>query len=90
MEQYRNEMLDELVGGLVAVTKQATRPPDQEEVNQMVENPTISVRRPLRAEVALQVLESYDQLGVILQTGADPPSRYFVPWSAVIHMSKAV
>jgi hypothetical protein len=73
----------------VGIRKLTTGEPDQEQINQIVDNPAISVTGHLQAEFALKILESYDQLGVILRTGADHPSRLFVPWSAMIEMWSA-
>jgi hypothetical protein len=91
VEEYRNEYLDGLVGRLV-LTKQLSSPlVDTALLTLIEEDPTSGREAMLRSRTSVQMLESYDRLGIIIRQPIDHPAAVaaFVPWSAVIELSPA-
>ncbi len=89
MEEYKNEFLDGLVGRSVLV-RQLTGPAlDEEFVATLDEDPTSVLTQPLHSRTAVFALESYDRVGVVLRPITEEPFSLFVPWSAIIELSRA-
>ncbi len=91
MEEYKNAYLDGLVGQLV-LTKQLSSPRvDAAFLELIEEDPTRGKDSMLRSRTSIQLLESYDRLGIIFRQPIDHPDAVstFVPWSAVIELSPA-
>ena len=89
MEEYKNEFLDGLVGRSVLV-RQLTGPAlDEEFVATLDEDPTAVLTQPLHSRTTVFALESYDRVGVVLRPITEEPFSLFVPWSAVIELSRA-
>lgn len=91
MEEYKNAYLDGLVGRLV-LTKQLTSPRVDAALLELIEeDPRMGKDSMLRSRTCVQVLESYDRVGVIFREPIDYPDAVlsFVPWSAVIELSPA-
>ena len=90
MEEYRNELLQGLVGHLVLVKQLVAPEADAELYEAMRENLLMGKGQELRSRTATAVLESYDHVGVVLrQPTTDPEESVFafVPWGAVIELS---
>ena len=45
--------------------------------------------QPLHSRTAVFALESYDRVGVVLRAITEEPFSLFMPWSAIIELSRA-
>lgn len=89
MEDYKNALLDEWAGRAVLV-KCLKGPDSDTEFAERLEEDPLNVRdQLLQSRITVRVLESYDRLGIVLRTIEDDPFRSFVPWGAVIEISRA-
>jgi hypothetical protein len=87
--EYRNEMLDALVGRAVLVAHLNAPNLDEEAAEVMAEDMTIGWVEVLKARHSLRVLVGYDGVGVTLRTIEEEPYTFFLPWSAIIQISAA-
>src|SRR4051794_11784682 len=87
VEEYRNEFLDGLVGQMVQVKQLDAPQLDEEFAKVWKENPRSFKTTPLKSRNSVLVLESYDQLGIIVRTLGKDPITNFVPWGSVIELA---
>lgn len=84
---YRNELLDEWVGGLVLTGLVIAPQLEPEEAEDMGDNPEIFKSHLTQAARALYRLLAYDEIGITIRLAVDeeePP--IFVPWGAVLRL----
>ncbi len=85
---YRNEMLDQWVGGLVLLGVAVAPELDDEYAEKMGEDPT-AVRTHLTQSMrALYRLLAYDEVGITIRMAVDEDEQppIFVPWGAVLRL----
>lgn len=87
MEEYKNELLEDLIGGLVLAKRLIAPELDEELAERSQEDPSSATVQLLQSITSVMWLESYDRLGVVLRVPAEDSIRNFVPWSAVIELS---
>lgn len=72
------------------LVRQLTGPAlDEQSVATLDEDPTAGLTQPLHSRTAVFALESYDRVGVVLRPITEEPFSLFVPWSAIIELSRA-
>ena len=82
--EYKNEMLDALVGKPVVVGLVKTPDLDEEAVESMREDPTFGMTELVQSVRASFELVGYYGIGVTLRMLAEKEHRFLVPWSAVL------
>jgi hypothetical protein len=90
---YRNEMLDEWVGGLVLLGLQVAPELDLEEAEHMGADPTFVKSHLKQSMRVIYRFVSYDEIGITIRMVVDIEDEeqplVFVPWSAVLRVEKA-
>jgi hypothetical protein len=89
---YRNEMLDEWVGGLVLLGLQVAPELDLEETEHMVADPNFVKSHLKQSMRAIYRFVSYDEIGITIRMvdiEDEEQPLVFVPWSAVLRVEKA-
>jgi hypothetical protein len=93
--EYRNEVVEAGIGKLVYVRALgAGGGPDQEQLQELIEDPNKAFSAPLQTATWLARLDGYDAVGVRFRMPRDAPSEeerrsYFVPWSAILYLEVA-
>ena len=90
--EYRNDLVEEGIGKLVYVRVMgAAEGPDQEQLQGLIEDPSMAFSAPLQTATWLARLDGYDAVGVCFRMPRDAPPEqetrsYFVPWSAIFYL----
>ena len=84
--EYKNEMLDALVGKPVVVGLVKAPDFDEDSVESMREDPTFGMTEPVQSVRASFELVGYDGLGVTLRMLVERERPFLVPWSAVLRI----
>jgi len=93
--EYRNELVEVGIGKLVYVRAMgAGEGPGQEQLQELIEDPSKAFSAPLQTVTWLARLDGYDAVGVRFRMPRDAPSEeetrgYFVPWSAIFYLEVA-
>jgi hypothetical protein len=93
--EYRNELVEEGIGKLVYLRAMgAGEGPGQEQLQELIEDPSKAFSAPLQTVTWLARLDGYDAVGVRFRMPRDAPSEeatrgYFVPWSAILYLEVA-
>jgi len=82
--EYKNEMLDALVGKPVVVGLVKAPDLDEEVVESMREDPTFGMTELVQSVRASFELVGYDGIGVTLRMLVEGERPFLVPWSAVL------
>jgi len=85
---YRNGLLDEWVGTSVRLIELGTpQTPDDAAIEGIWKEPgSVLAAHPLGTQTSIRLLESYDQVGIIVRTLEEGAPRAFVPWGAVLNI----
>jgi hypothetical protein len=81
-------LLNEALGRKVFFQYMGARPPNDEQITNLVEDPDQVVYGRPQVLSLFVLLESYNQYGVTVQSLSEDRSRSFVPWGAVLFMYK--
>lgn len=81
---YKNEMLDALVGKPVVVGLVKAPDLDEDSVEGMREDPTVGMTEVVQSVRASFELVGYDGIGATLRMLVEGERPFFVPWSAVL------
>ncbi len=81
-------LLDESLGRKVFVQYTGAKPPSNEQIAALEEDPGNVVYGRLQALNLFVILEAYDRYGVTVRSFDGYQSRSFVPWGAVLYMYK--
>jgi hypothetical protein len=81
---YKNELLDALVGKPVVVGLVKAPDLDEEAVESMREDPAFGTKEPVQSVRASFELVGYDGIGVTLRMLVEGERPFLVPWSAVL------
>jgi hypothetical protein len=82
--EYKNELLDALVGRPVVVGLVKAPDLDEEAVETMREDPTFGMTEVVQSVRASFELVGYDGIGVTLRMLVEGERPFLVPWSAVL------
>lgn len=81
-------LLDESLGATVFFQYLGARPPSDEHMADLLNDPDQVVFSQPRVLSLLVHLESYDQFGVTVQSLSEDRLRSFVPWGAILYLYK--
>jgi hypothetical protein len=84
--EYRNELLDGLVGRPVMASHLKAPPLEDEHVAKLVADPTFGRAELLQSRRGSYELVRYDGVGVTLRLLMPGEPPFFVPWGAVIEI----
>ena len=82
--EYKNEMLDALVGKPVVVGLVKAPDLDEDSVESMRQDPTFGMTEVVQSVRASFELVGYDGIGVTLRMLVERERPFLVPWSAVL------
>lgn len=86
MEEYKNDLLDNLVGKKVTIMRLVGPVLDNDLVEKILANPLTVRDQLLHSRTMVCTLRSYDHIGVVVGTVEEEPTWSFVPWGAVIEL----
>jgi hypothetical protein len=79
-------LLDESLGETVFFQYLGARPPSDEHMADLIDDPDQVVYSQPQVLSLFVLLESYDQFGVTVQSLSEDRLRSFVPWGAILYL----
>jgi hypothetical protein len=79
-------LLDESLGETVFFQYLGARPPSDEHMADLINDPDQVVYSQPQVLSLFVLLESYDQFGVTVQSLSEDRLRSFVPWGAILYL----
>ena len=76
-------VLNELVGETVLLQYVGTQVPDSENLNQMMEDPTLVLTSTTRMINQFVRLQAYDRVGIVVEDLSEDPEQFFVSWGVI-------
>jgi hypothetical protein len=82
-EGQRVFVLNELVGATVLLQYVGAKVPDPENVDQMIEDPTVVLTSTTRVISQFVRLDAYDEAGIVVEDLSEDPEQFFVSWGVI-------
>ena len=76
-------VLNELVGETVLLQYVGAQVPDSENLNQMMEDPTLVLTSTTRMINQFVRLQAYDRVGIVVEDLSEDPEQFFVSWGVI-------
>ena len=82
-DRQRVFVLKDLVGETVLLQYVGARTPVSEEINQMMEDPTLVLTSTTRMISQFVRLQAYDRVGIVVEDLSEDPEQFFVSWGVI-------
>jgi hypothetical protein len=82
-------VLNELVGETVLLQYVGAQVPDSENLNQMMEDPTLVLTSTTRMINQFVRLQAYDRVGIVVEDLSEDPEQFFVSWGVISRLQGA-